>query len=106
MPTPSKQIDDYTENTIVEKIVHAMKPLGVVGTQKILDNMTKISAHLPPGLNSLSDLRWELITEDEQKKLKKFIDATCPAFDIYSKLPAPRQSHLNDLIRQRLYGGR
>jgi hypothetical protein len=107
MPTIKKQIDEHTDQLIIGSFVQSVSKIGWRGLQGVLDNLQKISAHLPPGLHMTDELNWDLLTEEEQTTLGDFIDTIGSAFNIYKELPAGRKAEIWKKVNDQLnWGGR
>ena len=103
--TIKKQIDDHTDQLIMEKFVEATAPLGK-GLSKVLDDLTKVSAHLSAGRQSIDDLKWDLLSMDDQLRLETFLETIGPSFNAYQELTAGRKAAIMSRANEQLRGGR
>ena len=106
MPTAKQRIDNFTDAVIIDDFVQAIRPIWGRGIPKVLDDLGKISAHLPPGLNSTDDLKWDLLTEEEQETLENFITDIGPSFNAWQELSASRKAEIWSKVNERLGGAK
>ena len=104
MPTLRQRVDDYTDQVIVTDFVAAIAPLGRK-LDKVLDDLDKISAHLPEGTQSTSDMNWDLLSEGDQETLEDFIMDIGPSFNTYQELPAGRKAEIWKKVNDQLHWG-
>jgi len=105
MPTTRKQIDDYTEQVITEKLIAIYKPLGPKGVQKIWDLLGILNKDLP-ALIHIDDLHWELLEPDDQVLVGDYIEKIVPLSEAMASLSKQRREEIYKQVKLEMYGGK